>query len=186
MGAVIAAIGVVVLGGVESAWTEWETVYRGTDPAVAYRARLDGELIVIEARHGENWHTYAMDNPLRAKAAGGNIELGLELPTEIAVSGGLEVVGPWHQSDPKDLSDPDIHWYTWGFENISYFAAKVRRSADAPAEISINAQACSENACRMVDRLKLSLAVPSELSPAAEFDLGSLTPVEAESAENQE
>ena len=175
--AIVLATTIASLTSVESGWTKGETVYRGTEPVVTYRAKLDGNLLIVEASHAGKWHTYAMDNPVRSKAAGGNTDLGLELPTEIEVTGGLQTQGPWYQSNPKDLSDPDIYWYTWGFEGVSYFAVNVKRTGDPSAIVIVNAQACSDSACRMVDRLELELPVDGVNSTASTFDINTLVAV---------
>ena len=159
------------------AWTSREEISRSTELGVAYRAALDGDILLIEATHGETWHTYAMDNPARAKKAGGNLDLGLELPTEILVTGGLEAVGPWYQSKPKDLSDRDIGWYTFGFESVSYFATRVKRVSGDKATTTISAQACSEDSCRMVDRLELVLGLSDGSLEPSGVDLSKLVKV---------
>jgi len=139
----------------EDGWSKMEKVLRGTETVVAYRAKITGDVLVIEVTHGDTWHTYAMDNPERAKTAEKRNALGQELPTEITVSGGAKAVGPWYQTEPEDLSDPEIGWYTWGFSDTVYFATEIERVSDDPVEVSISAQACSESSCRMVDALKL-------------------------------
>ena len=58
-----------------------------------------------------------MDNRIRAEEKlAGKKSLGIDHPTEIKVSGGLEVEGPWHQTNPKDFSRPELRWFSWGFE----------------------------------------------------------------------
>jgi hypothetical protein len=166
----------------ESGWTKAEEVNRGTELVVAYRAQLIGDTLVVEARHGKSWHTYAMDNPARAKQAGGNTDLGLELPTEISISGGLEAVGAWYQSKPLDLSDASIGWHTWGFSEVAWFATKVRRAEGDTADVTVSAQACSDSACRMVDRLTLRVEVPAELARDS-FDLDGLEKVKPQPEE---
>ena len=90
-------------------WTEWSEVKMRRDPVVAYRAALSGENLVIEVRHSEGWHTYALDNVERARERSGKETPETELPTRIAVEGGLRVAGPWLQTNPKDLSQTDIN-----------------------------------------------------------------------------
>ena len=73
--------------------------------------------LVIQATHEAGWHTFAMDNKLRAQEKlAGKRSLGIDGPTEIAVTQGLELAGPWHQSVPKEFSKPELRWYSWGFE----------------------------------------------------------------------
>lgn len=148
-------------------WTDWSEVKMRRDPVVAYRAVLSGENLVIEVRHSEGWHTYALDNLERARERSGKETPETELPTRIAVAGGLRVVGPWLQSSPKDLSQTDINWFTWGFEGTARFAAKVERTGTgAEAVITINAQACNASTCAMVDRLEIKVPLDAPGAPA--------------------
>ena len=57
------------------------------------------------------------------------------------------------------MSTPDIRWYTWGFTGQSFFAARVDE-ATMPSSVQIDAQACTEETCAMVD----ALVVPVESS----------------------
>jgi len=164
-------------------WTAREEVLRGTERVAAYRARIAGDILLVEATHGEQWHTYAMDNPERAVAAGGNLDLGLELPTRIEVSGGAQVVGRWRQSRPLDLSDPEIGWYTWGFADTAYFAVRLDRVPDKAITVTINAQACSDSACRMIDRVILVVdAGGSQPDGVLPIDFEELVPVKTHTA----
>ncbi len=141
-------------------WSEGKPVlYRG-DIVGTYRARLAGEWLIVEAKHEPKWHTYAMDNLLRAKKAAGAETTEVEAPTQISVGGGLEAVGGWKQSAPKDLSNLDIKWYTWGFEGTARFAVKVKRTGDAPGTVTVNAQLCSDELCSMVR--DLTITVPDD------------------------
>jgi hypothetical protein len=131
---------------------------------------------VIEATLPQPWHTYAMDNIRRAdEKLAGKPSLGIDKPTEIQVSGGLEVAGPWHQTPPKDYSKPEMRWYTWGFENKAEFVTKVRRSGAEPAVISVKGQACTEKTCKGID-----ITIPMSVAafPAkGEMDLKGLVAV---------
>ena len=142
--------------------------------AVTYRARLEGDWLVVEARHEPGWHTYAMDNASRARKRTGKDKVETELPTVITPIGGVSVEGAWRQSEPLDLSTPDIRWYTWGFEGTSYFAARVDEVA-LPATVRIDGQACTETLCAMVE----SLEVPVDADEPTErtVDPESLVPV---------
>ena len=144
-----------------SEWSESAEVRRRLTTVVSYRAKLEGDVLIVEATHGEGWHTYAMDNVERARKKSGKQSPETELPTRLNVSGGLALDGAWYQTDPKELSQLDIKWYTWGWDSVARFAAKVRRVSGEPAVITINGQACNASLCSMVDGLKLSLAVPS-------------------------
>ncbi|MBT3271306.1 hypothetical protein HN371_29480 [Candidatus Poribacteria bacterium] len=143
-------------------WSESIDVHHRERVVVSYRAKLDGDMLVIEATHAPDWHTYALDNVERAQEKSGRSKPETELPTRIDVTGGLRVVGNWFQSEPTDLSQADIHWYTWGFEDVAQFAAKTERAEGAQAKLLINGQACDATACSMVDRVAISLPLPSE------------------------
>jgi hypothetical protein len=149
----------IVLCALALDWTEPVEVKKGKETAVTYRARFTGDWLVIEAVHGPGWHTYALDNKARAAKRAGSPPLGIEKPTEIAVSGDLEVAGKWRQSPPKDLSQPEIEWYTWGFEGTSYFAVRVIRAGNTQATLRIDAQACKASACAMADDVELRIPI---------------------------
>lgn len=125
--------------------------------AVTYRARIEGDWLVVEATHEPGWHTYSMDNMIRARQKTGKDRPETELPTVITPLDGLKVQGDWRQSPPVDLSTPDIRWYTWGFEGRSYFAVQVDE-AEAPSSVQIDGQACTDALCAMVE----ALVVPVE------------------------
>ena len=131
-----------------------QEVWLGDDLAVTYRARIEGDWLVVEALHEPGWHTYAMDNMTRAADATGKTDPETELPTRITPSADLELQGPWRQTEPIDLSDPEILWYTWGFEERSFFAARVER-AEAGAWVAVDAQACTDKLCAMVEDLRV-------------------------------
>jgi hypothetical protein len=156
----------------DSGWTVPVEVRKGKEVAVAYRAALSGDYLLIEARHAPGWHTYALDNAARAKKKTGTPPLGIEKSTRIAVQGGLAPIGKWRQSVPKDLSQPEIEWVTWGFEGTTYFASKVRRMGKADAVITINAQACKADACAMVDDAEIR--IPAAAASIAGFDFSAL------------
>lgn len=122
--------------------------------AVTYRARVEGDWLVVEAEHEPGWHTYAMDNVVRAREKTGKPEPETELPTVITPLEGLTIEGEWRQSPPVDLSTPEIRWYTWGFEGRSYFAARVTE-ATFPASVRIDGQACTESLCAWVDAVEV-------------------------------
>ncbi len=120
--------------------------------AVSYRARVEGDWLVVEATHEPGWHTYSMDNVIRAREKSGKMRPETELPTVITPLGGLTIQGDWRQSPPLDLSTPDIRWYTWGFEGRSYFAVRVGK-VTLPSSVQIDAQACTDELCAMVEAL---------------------------------
>lgn len=154
---IIAAVLCAAAGAWAGEWSEAKPVlYRG-DIVATYRARIVGEWLVVEAAHQPEWHTYAMDNVVRAKKATGEESPTTELPTKIDVSGGAKVAGAWKQSAPKDLTQIDIKWYTWGFEGTARFAAKLERVSDEPVVITVNGQLCNASLCSMVRDLKIEV-----------------------------
>lgn len=155
----------------EVAWTTPAVVRHRDTPVVSYRASLQGDILVIEATHEPGWHTYALDNIERAKKKTGKEKPETELPTRIRIEGGLEQVGHWYQTLPKDLSQPDLFWYTWGFEDRSIFAAKVEKRLDAAAVITIDGQACNASSCKMVDGIQIVLPLSAQSAgPPFDFD----------------
>lgn len=155
-------------------------VWYGDLPAVSYRARVEGDWLVVEASHEPGWHTYSMDNLVRAREKSGKMRPSTELPTVITPLDGLTIQGDWHQSPPLDLSTPDIRWYTWGFEGRSYFAARVG-NATLPASVQIDAQACTVELCAMVDALVVP--VVSSQTEERSIDPTSLVVVAKESGD---
>jgi hypothetical protein len=155
-------------------WTPPVEVRKGKLKAVAYQAQLAGDTLLIRAAHEPGWHTYALDNLERAKKKAGEPPLGIEKNTSIKVSGGLEVTGKWRQSPPKDLSQREINWYTWGFEGVTLFAARVKPAAGGEAVITINGQACKASLCALIDDLEIRLPLNSSASSGAQIDLSQL------------
>lgn len=147
-------------------------VWLGDELAVTYRARIEGKWLVVEATHEPGWHTYAMDNVRRAREASGKDAPETELPTVITPSDGLVLTGDWRQSRPVDLSQPDIRWFTWGFEDKAFFAARLI-SAEPSGWVRINGQACTAERCAMVDGLE----VPVKSGRERSVDPESLTTV---------
>ena len=74
---------------------------------------------------------------------------------------------------PLDLSQPELRWFTWGFEGTAHFARPVDASAP-PRAILVNAQACTSDLCSWIDDLE----VPVSTTVSAEsFDPGALVDV---------
>ncbi|MEO8128750.1 MAG: hypothetical protein ABI822_16730 [Bryobacteraceae bacterium] len=139
-------------------WTAPVHVLHEFKPCVTYRAKLDGEYLVIQATIQPGWHSFAMDNERRAdEKRAGKPSLGIDQPTVFKVQNGLELAGPWYQTPPRDFSKPEIRWYSWGFEQEATFVAKVRRAGAGPATIGIRGQACTDKTCKNID---VSLPVP--------------------------
>src|SRR5713101_7453849 len=146
------------------AWTDPVEVRHEETLSLSYRAKLDGENLVVMATIEPGWHTFAMDNKLRAeKKLAGKKSLGIDHPTEVALSGGLEAAGPWQQSAPKDFSKPELRWFSWGFERQALFVVKVRR-AGAAARLAIRGQACTETTCKNID---VAISLPAGAGKAA-------------------
>ena len=160
------------LAGAE--WSERVEVRHDDKLALSYRAMWTGEYIVVEAAIEPGWHTFAMDNKIRQKEKlAGRPSLGIEMPTQIRVSGGVAGEGQWLQSEPKDMSNPDIQWFTWGFEKQATFAIKTNAKRSDPASVAIRGQACAEAVCKNID---VTLSVPVKASKQP-FDAATLTPV---------
>ena len=157
----------------------WSAPKEATDGAgnalVTCRAKLSGDHLVVEIQATEGWHVYAMDNERRAKEAlAGKMSLGVEQNTEVHVSGGLRVVGDWYQTKPEDFSQPELRWYSYGFEGISTMAAKVERTSGNSASVTVRAQACDSASCVAVEA---DLNVPLTDGPAEHFTTDGLVVV---------
>ena len=126
------------------------------------RARLAGDYLLVELQVDDGWHVYAMDNEQRSvEALAGEMSLGVEQNTEVRVRGGLELVGQWFQSEPRDLSQPELRWYSYGFEGTSLLAGRVRRSGGPSATVTVRAQVCDSASCVRVEA-EMDLAVTTE------------------------
>lgn len=147
-------------------WTQPVEVRLGSEKCITYRARLDGEYLVVEATPEKGWHTFSMDNEVRAnEALAGKRSLGIDAPTVIALANGLESDGPWYQPEPKDFSKPELRWFSWGYDEQALFVTKVRRSGAGPAGIAIRGQACTETSCRNIE-VEISLPLPARITGA--------------------
>ena len=149
-----------------------EEVWLGDDLAVSYAARIEGDWLILDVWHEPGWHTYAMDNVERAREVTGKARPDTELPTRITPSPEIELAAPWRQTGPTELSQPDLRWYTWGFADRSFFAAPVVR-ADPGSWVQVDAQACTDRLCAMVDGLR----VPVTMGGGRSVDPGSLAEV---------
>ncbi len=154
-------------------WSKPVEVTHDDKTCLAYRAKLTGGHLVVEARLEPGWHTFALDNDKRAaEKLAGKKALGVDKPTSIALQG-LEARGPWLQPEPKDFSNAEIRMYTWGFENRALFAVPVKRTA-GPVQLRLRGQACPEAVCKNID---VTLALPAAASGAEAPDLTGLIPV---------
>ncbi len=151
----LVAFGVPAFAG--GVWSEPAVVTHRATPVLTYRARLEGKFLVVEVTHAEGWHSYSMDNIERARKRSGETKPETELPTKIVVSGELNQVGKWFQSEPVDLSQEGIYWYTWGFAGTAYFATRVEQVSGDTANIKISGQACNESSCSMIKDLVVTV-----------------------------
>ena len=159
----------------ESGWSTPVVVGRELENCVSYRARIQGEYLVVEASHGSGWHTYALDNEIRAEEMlAGQESLGVELPTSFEVRG-AKVVGPWLQTEPEDLSEVDIQWYTFGFSDTATFAAKIQDVGTTPIVIGVRGQVCNADICRDIE-IDVRLDPTIDWSSLA-FDPQALVPI---------
>jgi hypothetical protein len=160
---------------VNDGWSPPVEARRRNLKVASYRAKLAGDVLLVEVAHEPGWHSYALDNLERAKKKAGEPLLGIEKSTRILLSGGLRTAGKWRQSPPKDLSQPEINWFTWGFEDTALFAVKIRRNGKAKeAVITINGQACKETTCVLIDDLEIRLPLNASNSEKTSFDMASL------------
>lgn len=166
---------VMFSGSAFAQWSQPVEVHHDTTKCVTYRAKLSGDMLVVNAVHEPGWHTNAMDNEKRAEEKlAGKQALGVDRPTSFKLSQGLEVAGPWYQTNPKDKSKPELRWFTWIFEGEAMFAAKVKRGGTGPAQVVIRGQACTETICKDI---QATLSVPIDAPGTADVDVKSLVQV---------
>ncbi len=158
-------------------WTEPVHVRQELKPVVSYRARFDGTHLIVKVTHDDGFHTYCMDNIKRAEEKlAGKQSLGIDGPTQIKVSNGLEIDGGWQQTEPTDLSKPELRWFTWGYSGTAIFAAKVKRTGPGPARIAIRGQACTDTTCKNID-ISISLPLSDPGAPLDASEWKGLIPV---------
>jgi len=139
-------------------WTRPVEVTFDQKRCISFRAALIGQYLAVEATIEPGWHTFAMDSTLRAaEKLAGRKSLSQDMPTEIDLTNGLEVSGPWLQSSPRDFSRPELRWFSWGFVDRALFAAQVRRSGEGPGQIALRGQVCTETTCKRID---VAISVP--------------------------
>ena len=148
-------------------WSEWIPERVGGHTIVSYRARVQSGYIQIEARHAPGWHTYALDNPFRvAQRLKGRISLGVEEPTRVSTSSELGKLTNWYQTKPKDFSQPEILWFSFGFDGMAQFIAACEpKTGITSARVVIRAQACDGSTCRDVE---VALTLPIHKSKTSE------------------
>lgn len=157
-------------------WSPAVEVRHDDELCVSYQTRVDGPYLVVRATLGSGWHTFAMDNKVRAEEKlAGKSALSIDRATEITAGPGLETTGPWYQTPPKDFSRPELRWFSWGFDRQALFVTKVRRSGNGASTLTLKGQACTEKICKNVD---VSIAVPAIKAKAtASTDLKDLVQV---------
>lgn len=166
----LAGLFVLVAWAVSAAeWSKPVEIIVDDTICASYKARVDdGGNLLISLTLAKGWHTFAMDNQIRAnEKLAGKKALGMDKPTSFAVSGGLAVDGEWRQPVLIDFSKPELRIFSWGFEKQALFAAKAKRTgADAKTHIAIKGQACTETICKDINTaldLDLTLAAaPAE------------------------
>ncbi len=151
----------------EPAWSKAAVVRQGSQPVVRFQARIEGDYLLVRATHREGWHTYAMDNQARGEQAlQGKMSLGIEQGIEIKVNRGLVLDDHWSQTPPRDLSKPELRWYTFGFDQTAIFACRIKTVRSEPIAVQIRGQACSGESCRNIDVvLEIQQRRPVEQSP---------------------
>ncbi len=133
-----------------------------------YEAKLAGEELVVRVKLGKGWHTFAMDNAVRAaEALKGRKALGMDQPTRVTVGEGLTVNGGWRQTVPVDFSKPELRIFTWGYEGEAVFVVPVKRVGEV-GKVGVKAQACTASICKNID-VKVEVATgPAESWPKLE------------------
>lgn len=158
-------------------WSQPAEVRHDGKLVVTYTAKVEGDHLIVKAAIQPAWHTFVMDNKQREQEKlKGKPSLGIERSTEIRAVNGLAVTSPWLQTMPKDLSQPEIRHFTWGYDKEATFAAKVRRTGSRPAEVQVQAQACAAEICKNIDVTLTVPAAPTK-GKAGEIELKSLIPV---------
>ncbi|MEZ6062702.1 MAG: hypothetical protein R3C19_20350 [Planctomycetaceae bacterium] len=136
----------------DPAWSKAVPVRNGRQPVARFQARIDGDYLIVRAIHEEGWHTYAMDNEVRAeKALKGKQSLGIEQGIEIEIESGLKPAEQWRQTNPHDFSKPEMRWYTYGFSQTALFARRVATVTSEPIVLKVRGQACDGETCCRVD-----------------------------------
>ncbi len=133
-------------------WTDEVSVREAGVPVVRFSARVEGNVLLVRAKHGDGWHTYAMDNEIRAnRALKGKKSLGVEEGISITTPDGEQLKGVWRQSKPRDLSKPELRWYTFGFEKTAVLSCEFDTPTAIPGSLRIRGQACSGETCLPID-----------------------------------
>ena len=118
---------------------------------LSYRAKWDGDYLVVRAAIEPGWHTFVMDNKERQTGKARGQAVARHRKEHGDHRRRSEPDGPWLQSEPKDFSKPELRWYSWGFERDAVFATKAKRAGQGPAKVGIQGQACSGDICKNID-----------------------------------
>ena len=140
------AVAELALIGATCLFAQSVEVRHDDELCVTYQARIAGPYLVVQATLGSGWHTFAMDNKVRAdRKLEGKPAISIDKATEIT---GAQTEGPWYQTPPKDFSRPQLRWFSWGFDHDALFVAKVK---GGPSAVTLKGQACTEKICKNVD-----------------------------------
>jgi hypothetical protein len=155
-------------------WSPAVDVIHDETICIKYQAKVEGDQLLVRAKIAPGWHTFAMDNKIRAtEKLAGKRTLGQDKPTSIQVTGPIAPTGTWYQSEVKDFSKPEQNWYSWGFENEVVFATKLAAAnGGAPATLVIKGQTCSDSTCKNIEatltlseaKLGSAVALPTGLA----------------------
>ena len=159
--------------------TKWVQTGTSLKGEVSFEVKLVGDYLIVEASHATGWHTYSMDNAVRAREAAGDQKiLGVEQGLEIAISGGVKPVTPWRQSKPKEFTDLDQKWFSFGFDGKAIFARKVEPNGAKDVFVEIRGQVCNSQTCRPVN---VGLRIPNVKDSKSKLDLDQLVEVKQQS-----
>jgi len=140
-------------------WSKKVWADNGQEICVIYQAAIFKNALVIRFQHQSPWHTYALDNHVRAKMAlAGKKSLGSEESTKVTVEG-VVPSGSWFQTRPTNFSKPKLRWFSWGFQREGFFALKfdtvnaksLHQNPKSKMHLHITGQACSQGTCIPVD-----------------------------------
>jgi hypothetical protein len=57
----------------------------------------------------------------------------------------------WLQTEPRDLSKPELRWFTYGFDRTALFACGVKEVISDQIVLRIRGQACNADTCCQID-----------------------------------
>ena len=172
LAALLVMIGIAQAAG-PAGWSDAVEVRHQETLALTYHARLEGPYVIIKTTIEPGWHTFSIDNKVRAEEKlAGKKALSVDQPTEFTLTG-IKTAGGWLQSNPKDFSKPELRMFSFGYEKEAVFAAKAQRSG-GPISIGVKGQACTDTICKNIDA---TIMVPAPKSGGPQTDLKALVPV---------